>query len=96
MVPLGKEHNKNKCKIFLSCEERLGELGLFSQNSKPQSNLIVAFQYLKGDNQIAAEGLVRRARQGGMALNRKNKFRLDSQKKFFTVRVVRYWICLLS
>lgn len=41
VVPLAKEHNKNKCKIFLSYEEGLGQFGLFSQKRKPQSNLIV-------------------------------------------------------
>ena len=55
----------------------------------------MAFQYLKGAYRKAGEGLFRRAgsdrtRGNGFKLE-EGRFRLDNRKKFFTVRVVRYW-----
>jgi len=45
----------------LSCEERLRELGMFSQEkSRPQGDLIAAFQYLKGSYKKDGEGLFTR------------------------------------
>jgi len=54
-----------------------------------------AFQYLKGAYKKAREGLFTRAcsdRTKGTGFKLKEgRFRLDMEKKFFTVRVVRHW-----
>ena len=56
---------------------------------------IAAFQYLKGAYKRAGEGLFTRAcsdRIRGIGFKLKEGgVRLDVRKKFFTVRVVRYW-----
>ncbi|GAB0180294.1 triadin [Grus japonensis] len=80
----------------LSYEDRQRELGLFSlEKTRLQEDLIVAFQYLKGAYRKAGEGLFTRAcrdrtRGNGFKL-KEGRFRLDIRKKFFTVKVVRYW-----
>jgi len=60
-----------------------------------QGDLIAAFRYLKGAYKRAGEGLLTRAcrdrtRSNGFKL-KEGVFRVDIRKKFFTMKVVRYW-----
>ena len=80
----------------LSCEYRLRELGFFSlEKRRCQGHLIAAFQHLKGAYKKDGEGLFNRAcsnRTMGKGFKLKEgRFRSHVRKKFFTVRVVRYW-----
>jgi len=80
----------------LSCEERLGELELFSlEKRRLRGDVIAAFQYVKkvykkdGDK-LPSRACCNRTRGDGFKLN-DGGFRLDIMKKFFMMRVVRHW-----
>jgi len=80
---------------YLSYEDRLRELGLFSlKKNRLWGDLRAAFQYLKGAYRKDGEGLFTRVcsdrtRGNGCKLQ-EGRFRLDIRKKFFTMRVVKY------
>jgi len=79
----------------LSYEERLRELGLFSlENRRLQGHLLAAFLYLNGAYRKDRENIISRAccdrtSNSGFKLG-KGRFRLDTRKIFFTIRVVRH------
>jgi len=80
----------------LSCEERLKELGLFSQEKRRLwRDLIAAFQYMKGSYKKDGDKLFSRSccdrTRGSDFKLREGKFRLHIRKKFCTVRVMRHW-----
>jgi len=71
-------------------------VGLFSlEKRRLRGHLIAAFQYLKGAYSNDGEGLFTRECSDRMRNNsiklKESRFRSEIRKKFFTLRVARYW-----
>jgi len=81
---------------YLSCEERLRVLGLFSfEKRRLSGDLIAAVQYLKeaykkDQDRFFSRACSRRTSGNGFK-PREDRFRLDARKKFFAMRVMKHW-----
>jgi len=79
---------------YLSYEDRLRELGLFSlEKRRLRGDLRQAFQYLKGTGSSAGSAVV--AQREMVSNLKEGRFRLDIRKGFFMIRVVKHWHRLL-
>ena len=80
----------------LSCEDRLGELGLSSlEKRRLQGELIAAFQYFrilykKDEDRLCSRAGCDRTRGNGFKL-KERRFRLAIRKKFSPVNVRKPW-----
>jgi len=91
-----EEGHKSGQRDFLSYEERLRELGLFRlKKRRLWRDLIAAFQYLKGtyrkDRDKLLSGGCCNSTRGNSFKLKESRFRLDTRKKFFTMRLVKHW-----
>ena len=80
---------------YLCYEDRLRELGLFSLEKRSlRGDLRAVFQYLKRAYRKDGECLFTRvcsdSTRGNGSKLKEGRFRLDTGKKFFTMRVVKH------
>ncbi|KAK4832815.1 hypothetical protein QYF61_025683 [Mycteria americana] len=82
---------------FYDCKAMLAAMNAYSslEKTRLQGDLIVAFLYIKGACKKDGERLFTKACSGTTRGNgfklKEGRFRLDIQKAFFTMRVLRHW-----